>query len=93
MAAKTETPVSQFNLPKGAPFVPTKVPKLPKATGQKRLETTQDPRQVGVQTPLARAAAVRQAAPATLPMMLRLVCGMEGVNLGPQPGGLVLARR
>ena len=62
MAAKTETPVSQFNLPKGAPFVPTKVPKLPKPTGQKRLETTQQPRQVGVQTPLEQAAAAKQGA-------------------------------
>tara|TARA_R110000824_G_scaffold36951_4_gene114121 strand:+ start:1275 stop:2753 length:1479 start_codon:yes stop_codon:yes gene_type:complete len=65
MVAKTETQTSAFNLPKGAPFVPTKVPKLPKATGQQRLETTQKPRQVGVGTPLEKAAAARQAQPTT----------------------------
>lgn len=80
MAAKTETPVSQFNLPKGAPFVPTKVPKLPKPTGQKRLETTQQPRQVGVQTPLELAAAVRQAAPATLPTSTTAAPTLPGVG-------------
>ena len=80
MAAKTETPVSQFNLPKGAPFVPTKVPKLPKPTGQKRLETTQQPRQVGVQTPLEQAAAVRQAAPATLPTSTTAAPTLPGVG-------------
>jgi hypothetical protein len=80
MVAKTQAPVSQFNLPKGAPFVPTKVPKLPKPTGQKRLETTQQPRQVGVQTPLERAAAVKQAAPAVLPTATTAAPTVPGVG-------------
>tara|TARA_R110000824_G_scaffold70789_1_gene181540 strand:+ start:4495 stop:6144 length:1650 start_codon:yes stop_codon:yes gene_type:complete len=85
MVEKAEQQASSFNLPKGAPYVPTKVPKLPAATGTTRLESEQKPRQVGVATPLEKAAALTRAKEDSFPALPAEGGGGGGGDQQPDP--------
>ena len=77
MVAKTDQPVQKqgWDLPKGAPIVPTKLPTLAKPTGDKRWPSVQKPRQVGISTPLESAARAKRGADA----------GVAGMPTARQP--------